>query len=114
MNAWVYILICSDGSYYTGSSREPDLSIRIGQHQAGHGGHYTSCRLPGELVFSECFQRIEDAVAAERQIKGWSRKKKEALMAQRFTLLPELSKRGFKPNRHPHPEEPEGRLEGSG
>lgn len=96
MNAWVYILRCADGSYYTGSARGSDLGPRIGEHQAGVGGDYTSRRLPVELVFSESFERITDAISVERQIKGWSRAKKEALIRGEFSTLPELSSRGFK------------------
>jgi putative endonuclease len=61
------------------------------------GGDYTSRRLPVELVFSESFERITDAISVERQIKGWSRAKKEALIRGEFSALPGLSSRGFKP-----------------
>jgi putative endonuclease len=92
MGAWLYILLCADGSYYTGTTRT-DLEIRIAQHQAGHFGGYTATRRPVALVYSEYFDRILDAIAAERQVKGWSRAKKEALIAGRFDLLPALSRR---------------------
>lgn len=75
---WVYILRCADGSYYTGHT--DSLEARISLHQSGDCEGYTASRLPVELVWSqECTTR-EEALAAERQIKGWSRKKKEALM----------------------------------
>ena len=75
---WVYILRCADGSYYTGHT--DDLAHRIGQHQTGACEGYTATRLPVELAWSqECATR-EEALSAELRIKGWSRKKKEALM----------------------------------
>jgi sugar (pentulose or hexulose) kinase/predicted GIY-YIG superfamily endonuclease len=75
---WIYLLRCADGSYYTGHT--DDLEHRIGEHQAGITECYTlSCR-PVELVWAqECATR-DEALAAERQVKGWSRKKKEAMI----------------------------------
>ena len=98
MGAWLYILRCVDGSYYVGTTRA-DLEVRFAEHQAGRFGGYTSSRRPVVLVYSEHFDRIVDAIAAERQIKGWSRAKKEALIGGRFDLLPALSRRrtGFGP-----------------
>jgi putative endonuclease len=69
------------------------LDNRLAEHRNGKFGGYTSTRLPVELVFSEFFERIMDAVAAERQIKGWSRAKKEALIAGEMDKLRLLSKR---------------------
>jgi putative endonuclease len=69
------------------------MEIRLAQHQTGHFGGYTATRRPVVLVYSEYFDRIVDAIAAERQIKGWSRAKKEALIAGRFDLLRALSRR---------------------
>jgi predicted GIY-YIG superfamily endonuclease len=92
MGAWLYILRCSDGSYYTGTTRT-DLEIRVAQHQSSHFGGYTSTRRPVALVHSTYFDSIVDAIAAERQVKGWSRAKKEALIAGRLDLLPALSRR---------------------
>jgi len=75
---WVYILRCADGSYYTGHT--DNLEKRIGQYQAGECSGYTVTRRPLDLIWSqECVTR-EEALSAERQIKGWSRKKKEAMM----------------------------------
>ncbi len=75
---WVYILRCADGSYYTGHT--DNLQNRIDQHQAGECEGYTASRRPVELAWAqECVTR-EEALSAERQIKGWSRKKKEAMM----------------------------------
>ncbi len=78
MSFWVYILKCNDGAYYTGHT--DNLEKRIGEHQSGACGGYTSTRLPVELVFSQDFPTREEALTSEQQIKGWSRKKKEALM----------------------------------
>ena len=96
MAAWTYILLCSDGSYYTGCST--DLEQRWGQHQAGDFDGYTATRRPLRLAWSEEFQTIDDAITVERQIKGWSRRKKEALIRGDFELLHKLSRRGFKPS----------------
>ena len=78
MGAFVYILRCSDGSYYVGSATGDDLSKRIAEHQTGAYLGYTWSRRPIRLAWSEHFERVTDAIAAERQIKGWSRAKKEA------------------------------------
>jgi predicted GIY-YIG superfamily endonuclease len=76
---WVYILRCADGSYYTGYT--DDLDVRVAQHQHGAiPGCYTLNRRPLALVFSQPFETREEALSAERQIKGWSRSKKEAMM----------------------------------
>jgi putative endonuclease len=92
MGAYVYIVRCADGSFYTGSTRG-SLEDRIGQHNAGSLGGYTSTRRPVTLVYSEYFDRIVDAVSAERQIKGWGRAKKEALMRNDFDELKALARR---------------------
>jgi len=93
--AHLYILRCADGSYYVGTARL-GLEKRIAEHQEGNSDGYTARRRPVTLVFSQCFQRIEDAIAAERQVKGWRREKKEALIEGKLGLLPALSKRGMK------------------
>jgi putative endonuclease len=95
--AYLYILLCVDGSYYTGTARS-GLEQRLAQHNAGTYGGYTAQRCPVTLVFSQWFERITDAIEAERQVKGWSRAKKEALIRGDFGQLPELSKRR---QRHP-------------
>jgi putative endonuclease len=92
MGAWLYILRCSDGSYYAGTTRT-DLETRVGQHSAGIFGGYTAKRLPVKLVYSEHFERIVDAIATERQVKRWSRAKKEALIAGDFARLRSLARR---------------------
>ena len=86
MGAYVYILRCADGSYYVGSTRSA-LEVRVGQRNAGSFDGYTKSRRPVELVFSQYCDRITDAIAAERQLKGWSRAKKEALIAGDFRAL---------------------------
>ena len=82
---FVYILKCSDGSFYTGHT--DNLDTRIAQHNAGHFGGYTSTRLPVELVFNERCQSRDAAFAAEQRIKGWSRAKKQALIARDWPAL---------------------------
>jgi predicted GIY-YIG superfamily endonuclease len=98
--ATLYILRCADDSYYVGTTRG-DLERRVAEHNAGAFGGYTSLRRPVALIFSEHFSAITDAIAAERQIKGWSRAKKEALIAGKFDLLRDLSRRGLHPSRRP-------------
>ncbi|MCE4226028.1 GIY-YIG nuclease family protein [Methylobacterium sp. C25] len=80
MSAFVYMLRCADGSYYVGSARGESLDKRISEHQAGTHTGYTSARRPVLLVWAEQCERITDAIAYERRIKGWSRAKKEALI----------------------------------
>jgi predicted GIY-YIG superfamily endonuclease len=91
MSVFVYMLRCKDGSYYVGSTRT-SLNERIAQHNAGSLGGYTARRRPVTLVFHQEFDRITDAIAAERQLKGWTRAKKEALIAGDFPTLHELAK----------------------
>lgn len=76
---YMYILECADGSYYTGSTK--DLERRLWEHQNGLGANHTAKRLPVKLVYCEECDRIDDAFYREKQVQGWSRKKKEALMA---------------------------------
>lgn len=90
MEGYVYILECSDGSYYTGSTK--DITKRITEHKNGHGSNHTKKHLPVSLVYLEEFTRIDEAFYREKQIQGWSRKKKEALIQGNFNQLPELSK----------------------
>ncbi len=93
MEVTVYILRCSDGSYYTGLTKQP-IEARIWEHNAGTYDGYTAKRRPVELVFTESYDRILYAIARERQIKGWNRQKKEALITYAYEALPELSRRG--------------------
>lgn len=90
--AYVYMLRCRDGSYYVGSARL-GLERRLSEHNSGTYGGYTSRRSPVELVWSEHFANITDAIAAERRIKGWSRAKKEALIRGDYPAIRELAKR---------------------
>ena len=78
IKAHMYILLCSDNSYYTGSTKH--LKLRLGQHKDGTGANHTSKRLPVKLVYCEEFSRIDHAFYREKQIQRWSRKKKEALI----------------------------------
>ena len=94
-NAYLYILRCADGSYYVGTTRQ-SLEKRLAEHHAGAFDGYTAHhRRPLSLVFHEAFERIEDAVSAERQIKGWRREKKEALIRGDYAALPSLARRGL-------------------
>lgn len=91
--AWVYILRCSDGTFYTGSTL--DLDARLWQHNfgaKGEGANYTFKRRPVELVFAQYYEDVEDAFVVEKQVQGWSRAKKLALIEGRFTDLPGLSR----------------------
>jgi putative endonuclease len=90
--AYLYILRCADGSYYVGTTRK-SLEERIGEHNAGLHGGYTASRRPVTMVFTQHFETITDAVAAERQVKGWSRAKKEAMIKGEWNRLPDLAKR---------------------
>jgi len=90
MAARLYILRRSDGSYYVGTTRTT-LEIRVAQHNDDTFGGYTSTRRPVVLVFSQEFANITDAIAAERQIKNWSRAKKEALIRGDYGTLRTLS-----------------------
>jgi putative endonuclease len=86
----VYILKCNDGSYYTGHT--DDIEKRISEHQLGLiATCYTKTRLPVEVVFTEMFDARVEALDMERRIKGWSRKKKEALIKGDWDLLVQLS-----------------------
>jgi putative endonuclease len=85
----MYILECADGSYYTGSTTH--LELRLRQHQEGCGANHTAKRLPVRLVYYEFFEHVADAFYREKQVQGWSRKKKEALMAGETNLLHQLA-----------------------
>ena len=90
--AYLYILKCADGNYYVGTARAT-LEQRVAEHNTGHYDGYTATRRPVTLMFSQWFERITDAIAAERQIKGWSRAKKEALIRGDFEGLVSLARR---------------------
>ncbi|MBX3328721.1 MAG: DEAD/DEAH box helicase family protein, partial [Nitrospira sp.] len=91
----MYILECTDGSFYTGSTR--DLGLRVEQHKRGEGARHTTARGMAKLVYYETFDRIDDAFDREKQVQGWSRAKKVALITGNNQRLPRLSqnKSGF-------------------
>jgi predicted GIY-YIG superfamily endonuclease len=91
MIIWVYIVECSDRSFYVGTARG-GLELRIAAHNAGTFDGYTARRRPVVLRFAQEFAHAEDAIARERQIKGWSRAKKLALIEGNFDALPTLAK----------------------
>ena len=93
MKGYTYILRCSDGSLYTGSTKY--LKRRIEQHNAGEGANYTKKRLPVELVYFEKDERIDTAFYREKQIQKWSKKKKTALIKGEREELKKISKKKF-------------------
>jgi putative endonuclease len=91
---WVYILKCSDGSYYTGLTRNEMPEAREQQHNdATFSDAYTSTRRPVKLVYAEYLELVTDAIDAERKIKKWSRAKKEALIRGDWERVQALAKR---------------------
>jgi putative endonuclease len=89
-----YILHCADDSYYTGMTN--NLERRMEEHEEGiNEDSYTANRKPVKLVWWQDYQYVDQAIAREKQIKGWSRAKKEALIAERREDLPLLSKKKF-------------------
>ncbi|HLB31260.1 MAG TPA: GIY-YIG nuclease family protein [Gammaproteobacteria bacterium] len=86
---YMYILRCADNSYYTGSTW--DLERRLWEHQNGIGAKHTAKRLPVELIYFEECDRIDDAYRREKQIQGWSREKKESLIAGDTNRLHQLA-----------------------
>jgi putative endonuclease len=91
---YVYILQCSDESYYIGHAN--NLSERVNRHNSGRAAQWTACRLPVKLIYNEVFATEEQAVKRERQIKKWSRAKKQALITADKNTLKELSQRKTK------------------
>ena len=108
MSFWVYILQCADRSYYTGHT--DNLEVRIAKHQSGEIEGYTSSRLPARLCFTEEFATREEALSCERQIKGWSRKKKEALMRRDWNEISRLG-HGAPKSTGVHPSTSSGRTD---
>ena len=87
---YVYMLLCADGSFYVGVTN--DLELRVGQHQFGFDPHcYTFTRRPVKLVHSSDFRNVDDAIAWEKQLKGWSRAKKGALVARDWKRIHRLA-----------------------
>ena len=90
MDFHAYLLRCNDGSCYAGHT--DNLETRLARHRSGSLGGYTAKRLPVTLVWSEAFASRDEAFAAERRIKGWSRAKKEALIAGDWTRISLLAR----------------------
>jgi predicted GIY-YIG superfamily endonuclease len=104
---WIYLLRCADGSYYTGHT--DDLEARLAQHDQGAIPNcYTLKRRPVLLVYSQTFETREEALAAERQVKGWSRKKKEAMLRGDWGEVSRLARSSA---RSVHPSTGSGRTE---
>jgi predicted GIY-YIG superfamily endonuclease len=94
MSFWVYMLRCSDDSYYTGHTDA--LEIRLTQHESGAlQTCYTFNRRPLELVFTQAHATRDEAISAERQIKGWSRKKKAAMARGDWAEVSRLARSSF-------------------
>ena len=94
-SSFVYILLCSDNTYYTGVTE--NVYKRFEEHQSGkHFGSYTYGRRPLDLVYYCHFMDITQAITFEKKIKKWSRAKKQALIENRFNDLPNLAKKNFK------------------
>lgn len=83
---YLYILECADGSYYVGSTW--DAELRLAQHNAGEGAKYTRRRRPVRFAYVEWFERIDEAYAAEKQVQGWGRRKRQMLIEGRAHDLP--------------------------
>jgi putative endonuclease len=93
-NYYVYIVECKDGFYYTGITNK--LEKRINEHNEGKNTTcFTYRRRPVILKYFERFKDVNQAIAREKQLKGWSRAKKEALFMEEYDLLKELAKKRF-------------------
>jgi putative endonuclease len=87
---WIYILECADGSYYTGITN--NCEQRLAEHSNGlNPTCYTYTRRPVRFAYSECFDDVWEAIGREKQIKRWTRKKKEALLREQHDDLPRLA-----------------------
>ena len=93
MTGWTYILECSDGSFYVGSTT--DLAARVFQHDQGLGAAYTKARLPVRLVWSAEFETVAEAFTFEKQVQRWGRAKRRALIERRMNDLPALARKDF-------------------
>jgi putative endonuclease len=89
---YTYILLCSDDTYYTGQT--DDLERRLAEHKSGRYAGYAYKRRPVELVWNDYFQTRDDAKAVEKQLKGWSKAKKKALIDGDWERISELAKSG--------------------
>ena len=88
--AWVYILECSDGTFYVGSTS--NLDARVAQHASGRGSRYTSRRTPVRLAWAEEFENVAEAYALEKRLQNWSHAKRLAVIEGRWSDLPALSR----------------------
>jgi len=96
-NYWIYIVLCNDDSYYIGVTN--NIKRRIWEHNNDDNKNcYTYKRRPVKLVYCENFSNINSAIRREKQIKGWSRKKKQSLISENFVKLVKYSKRKY-PNK---------------
>lgn len=99
---WVYVLLCRDGSFYVGVTS--NVEARLIQHAEGPDRrHYTYARRPLELVYTASFSSPEDAIRAEKQLKGWSRAKKAALLRGDWNGIREVA-RSSRPSRRMTPD----------
>ena len=112
MSFWAYMLHCADRSFYVGHT--DDLEHRMAQHISGEIGGYTSTRRPLVLVWSEEFPSRYEALAAERQIKGWSRAKKLALIRSDWTTISKLARNAEEKERASTMMGPPSRRSGNG
>src|SRR5579871_4499510 len=90
---YVYILKCIDRSYYIGHT--DNIEKRISEHESNVYECYTSSRLPIQLVYVQTFGTRAEALDSERQLKKWSRKKKEALIEENWSKISMLAKKKF-------------------
>ena len=90
MTGYMYILECSDGSFYVGSTQ--NVESRLEQHNSGQGSRYTRCRLPIRLVYQHECPTVAEAYALEKRVQNWSRGKRKALIAGDYELLQQLSR----------------------
>jgi putative endonuclease len=89
---FVYMALCADATYYVGITNDPDR--RLWEHNAGLSPFaYTHSRRPVSLVYVATFDRVEEAIAWEKQVKGWSHAKKRALMNSNWNLVRSLASR---------------------
>ena len=96
--AWMYIVRCNDGSFYTGSTKiDPDQRVWEHNHDDAVAANYTRKRRPVTLVLCEEYSDIRDAFEREKQVQGWSRAKKQAIIDGMYENLPALSKSGKPP-----------------
>src|SRR5690554_5976012 len=92
LHLWVYILRCADRSYYVGSTRKDHPAEREWEHNQGVVAGYTRSRRPVTLIYAEYYERLVEGFERERQLKRWSRAKKEALMREDWAELAVLAR----------------------